>query len=521
MTIRLRAFALVLFVCAPAWSQVRVAPVEASRANVPAVHLGAVSVSALPNAGLTTLAAPSPFSAPTAAPSAQAFSLAAPLAVPSRLEPIGPVAAPRLRSAAVLVSAPGPSASPDSQPAVPTAAPGLRSAGAAARSLSAPALDPDALFDGRASRGLLAAADGPTPGRAGLPPRLGRSDRLKRFVRAAGVGVPAAVLVGAAGWLAPHAALAAVHGLGQAAYWLANPFAFLFTMPQVHKMLSRRSADISTGMIGIGLGAAALATLNFAFDGKTLMMARNLAQALGFGVMLGLYRLYTRRRGLTPPSKTRAIVETLAFAAAVTGLLFLAGPGLLAAVEGAAWMGKLLVASQIVSGFGFTYIMFAQLSKMRREHSAGDSSKMMMWAFLGTKTIWVWSLATMIGLATAPAWLTLPVSAAFIAVCWLVGRAALSRLLVEPWNFLPARLGLAGRELSHQRLGDIASFVALSAVILLLSGAGYLTFVDLLRVPAAGASRFAMYLLYTVQSLLACLATMKSLRLQSRYAKPN
>ncbi len=383
--------------------------------------------------------------------------------------------------------------------------------------LTAPSFDAAAYFDGSVSR---AAADGPVvPSPPDRAPSLKKPGRLARLARTVGNGVPAAVAMGVVGRVAPHAALAIVHGVGQAAYWLANPFAFLFTMPQVHKMLSRRSADISVGMISVGLLAAALTTLNFAFDGKTLMMARNLAQALGFGVMLILHRIYSRAPGKPLPSKGRALAETLAIGAALTGLLFLTGPWLMTAVQSVALIGKLLVPIQVLAGFGFTYQMFAQLSKMRREKSAGDSSPLMMWAFMGTKTIWVWSLAAMIGLASASPWLTLPVAAAFIAVCWIAGRAALSRLLVEPWPFLPERFGLRGHSLSHERLGDIASFVALSALILLLSAGGYFAFVDLLGVPAGATSLFAMYLLYTVQNLLACLATAKSLRLQSHFQK--
>ena len=142
----------------------------------------------------------------------------------------------------------------------------------------------------------------------------------------------------------------------------------------------------------------------------------------------------------------------------------------------------------------------------------------MMWAFLGTKTIWVWSLATMVSLATAPAWLTLPAAVGFAALCWLAGQAALARLLKAPWAFLPGQLSFQGRTLTRDRLVDIAAFVALSALILALSAAGYFAFVDVLGVPAAAAPRFAMYLLYMVQSLVACLATLKTLQLHKRFA---
>lgn len=423
---------------------------------------------------------------------------AASAAAPSIAAPLGSAAAPLdALGLSALASVPGPKG------------PG-----------SAPALDGDALFDGRAARPPLpAAADGPAPKPSAPAPGLRKGSRLSRWARVAGAGVPAAVAMGVAGRLAPHAALTAVHWIGQAAYWLANPFAFLFTMPQVHKMLARRSADVSAAMIAVGALAAALATLNFAYDGKTLMMARNLAQALGFAVMLVLRRVYSRSPGKAPPSRTRAYVETGLIAAGVTAVLFAAGPALMAAVQGIAAMNSLLVPLQVLSGFGFTYLMFAQLSKMRRANSPGDSSPAMMWAFLGTKTVWVWSLATMIGLATAPPWLTLPTAAAFIAACWIAGRAAIAGLLKAKWGFLPETVGFRGHALTRERLGDVGAFAALSALILLLSAGGYFAFVDVLGVPHAAAARFAMYLLYTVQSLIASLATLKSLSLQARFLK--
>jgi hypothetical protein len=254
--------------------------------------------------------------------------------------------------------------------------------------------------------------------------------------------------------------------------------------------------------------------LNFAFDGKDLMMHRNLAQLLGFGAMLLLQWRYARKPGQTPPSKRRALIEAGVFALAILGLMFAAGPVLMAVVPGIALMGSLLVPLQVLSGFGFTYLMYVQLSKMLRAHSAGDSSPAMTWAYLGTKTIWVWSLATMVSLATAPAWIVLPAAALFAAVCWFAGSAALSRLLKAPWAFLPEKVSLLGRSMPRERMIDVGAFVALSALILALSAAGFFAFVGLLGVPAAASARFAMYLLYMVQSLVASLATLKTLQLQ-------
>jgi len=498
----------------PAAGQVR--PVPAEAANVP---LSARVHAATASPFYPGLLAPSLAPALVVAPSASAFAAPAAALVPeARALPsalaVAALPAPIL-AAPALVSAPSSPAArrPDAVRAV--------------REMSADAGSPriegtlNAFFDGGLARAALpAAADGPE--RPSAAPKSGLApSRLRRALNFAGVAVPAAILVGVAGAVAPQAALIGVHWLGQAAYWLANPFAFLFTMPQVHRMLAHRSADVSTGMTAVGLAATVMATLNFAFDGKDLMMYRNLAQALGFAAMLVLQWRYARAPGRTPPSKRRALIETGAAALGVAGLMAAAGPALMAAVPAVALMGSLLVPLQIASGFGFTYLMYAQLSKMRRSGSAGDSSPAMMWAYLGTKTIWVWSLATMVSLATAPAWLTLPAAAGFAALCWLAGRAALSRLLKAPWHFLPENVNIAGRALTRDRLVDIGAFVALSALILALSAAGYFAFIDVLGVPAAAAPRFAMYLLYMVQSLVACLATLKTLRLQKRFGRPN
>jgi hypothetical protein len=501
-------------------AQVRPVPTEAGASPL------AVRVPAAPAASLgSVLLAPSAAFSLGAAPAAAAFSApAAAQALPASAPAAPSAAVPAPARPRPLAAAPAPLAGPAAKAARVFPAAGARTPRGAALdrafetfASAAPPADLDARFDGRLSRAELpAAADGPERAPQAPRPALA-SSRLRRALRFAGVAVPAAVLVGVAGAVAPHAASVGVHWLGQAAYWLANPFAFMFTVPQIHRMLSRRSGDVSAGMIAVGLAATAAATMNFAFDGKDLMMYRNLAQMLGFTALLGLQWRYARAPGQTPPSKRRALVETGAAALAVVGLMFAAGPALLTAIPGVAAMGALLVPLQVASGFGFTYLMYAQLSKMRRAHSSGDSSRAMMWAYLGTKTIWVWSLATMVSLATAPAWLTLPAAAGFAAVCWLAGRAALSRLVKAPWSFLPDHLSITGRTLTHDRLVDIAAFVALSALILALSAAGYFAFVDLLGVPAAAASRFAMYLLYMVQSLVACLATLKTLRLQKRF----
>ncbi|MDE2510160.1 MAG: hypothetical protein KGL74_03465, partial [Elusimicrobia bacterium] len=431
--------------------------------------------------------------------------------------PARAAAAPSLVPAAIAASAAPARRSPSARPASASASGRLET--------TAPENGPnlDALFDGRGARQSLSApAAGPDrgPSKTGLAPApagsLARA-RLLRHVRR--VALPAAAVAAVAfGAVSPHAAMAVLHGLGQTAYWLANPLAFLFTVPQIHRMLSRRSAEVSRSMTTVGLLSALVTTLCFAFDGKDLMMYRNLAQTLGFAAMLGLEFKYARAPGTKAPSKTRAAVETAGVVLAFTAAAALAGPLLLSVVPATALIGHLLVAFQVLSGFGFTYMMYAQLRKMSAEHSAGDSSSGMMWAYLGTKVIWLWSLATMLSLVSAPVWQTLAAGALFAGAGWLLSRAVLGRLLRAPWSFLPETVRFRGRTLTRRALGDFGAFVVLSALILGLSAAGHAAFVSFLGVPAASTSLFAMYLLYTVQNLVACVATLKTLRLHRRFA---
>ncbi len=375
----------------------------------------------------------------------------------------------------------------------------------------------NALFDGVAAR--LGAPATSEPGPSEPRPSLLSPNNTRRAKTIAVISIPLAAGAAVFGAVAPHLALQALHWLGQGAYWLANPFAFAFTIPQIYKMLSRRSASVSTSMITVGLLATAAMAVNMAFDGKDLMMYRNLAQAGGFAVMLLLKSRFASRPAASMPSRNRALLETAAIIVLGTAVLILGGPALAAAVGGFATMGAFLVPIQIVSGFGFTYLMYAQLTKMAREHSAGDSSQAMMWAYLGTKTIWLWSFATMMSLATGPAWIALSLGALFIGTCWFAGQAALSHLLHSPWAFLPEKLNFAGRSVTRDTMADAVAFVALSALILVLSGGGWLAFNAFLGVPAADGSRFLMYLLYTVQSLVACLATLRTLRMRASFDK--
>lgn len=376
-----------------------------------------------------------------------------------------------------------------------------------------------ALYDGAITRAQSPAAVPEGPEQPGARKPLLSPKTVRRAWRTAAVAVPVAVGAAVLGAAAPALALTVLHWLGQAAYWLANPFAFAFTLPQIHRMLTRRSADVSKGMLAVGFLSTAAMAVNMAFDGKDLMLYRNLAQAAGFGVMLYLQRRFTKKTDAPLPSKKTVWVQTAVAVAVMAAVLAAAGPLLAAVVPGIAAMGGLLVPFQIVSGFGFTYLMYAQLTKMQRDHSAGDSSPAMMWAYLGTKTIWLWSFATTMSLATGAPWLILSLGTLFIGLTWFAGQAALSRLLHAPWSFLPEKASFLGKTFTKGMLADGVAFVALSALILLLSGLGWLAFSSLLGVPAADSSRFVMYLMYTVQSLVACLATLRTLKMRAELDK--
>jgi len=494
------------------------APVSAAVLEIPAAVSGAplaaaAAASAAVHSASPIVLAPSAFFS-FAAPALTAAAPGVPLCVPVGVAPSAAVAvAPAAVAAPVRAFAVEPvvAAAPLAVSARVESAGVLAGTPPSSRDFPrAPALstDLDALFDGRASS---AAADPAPSSRRGAAPALGPARGSRR---ALGIGLPLAAAV--AGAVAPHAALAATHALGQAAYWLANPLAFLFTMPQIHRMLARRSAEISASMTIVGLISALATTLCFGFDGKDLMMYRNLAQAAGFGVLFALQARFSRVSA-QPPSKTRALIETVAVALGVVALMLAGGPALMAGAQALPLLGYLLAPLQILAGFGFTYMMYAQLKKMRAEHSSGDSSSGMMWAFLGTKTIWVWSFATMLALATAPAWRTLAVGAAFTGLSWFLSRAVLSRLLHQPWYFMPERVALRRWSISRAGMGDALAFAVLAALILALSLAAWAAFTVLLGVPAASASAFVMYAIYTVQNLVSCVATLETLRLQKRY----
>jgi hypothetical protein len=518
---------LALTSSAAAQSQVRVVPAEA---GLPPLAGAGVSA-AFPAPQATALFMPSasaligsPVFEASASPSAAAPS-AAPAAAPAVQRAFAAAFAAPVSAPALAFPAPSqaPTAAPletaKTSPSVLSAGDG-RSARPAAllRTAAAPRSDLGALFDGSAALPALPAAEeGPEPRLETRGPALSPRT-VRRAQRAFSIGVPlAAAGTIALGVVSPHLAMAVLHGVGQASYWLSNPLAFFFTIPQIYRILSRRSAEISLAMTAVGLVSALATTLCFAFDGKDFMMYRNLAQTAGFAAMLGLEVKYGRGAKGPAPSRPRALAETGAVVLALTAILIASGPLLMSIVPSVALMSSLLVPFQILSGFGFTYMMYAQLKKMSLEQSAGDSSAGMMWAYLGTKVIWVWSFATLLSLVAAPAWLTLAAGAAFAGVSWIATRALLTHLLSTPWSFLPEKISLRGRTLTRRTLGDAAAFVALAALILILSGVGHLAFASLLGIKAGASSLFAMYLLYTVQNLVAALATSKTLKLHAAF----
>lgn len=380
----------------------------------------------------------------------------------------------------------------------------------------------DQLYDGRAeaeNRSSLALQGTDSEHGPALlpspPPRIrGRAEKI------VDVAVPVAVAgVVALGFASPHLGLAVLHGLGNTAYWIANPLAFMFTMPQIYRILKHRSAEVSKMMTAIGLVSSLVTVLGFAFDGKSLMMYRTLAQTVGFAAMLGLEAKYSGAKERKVPSRRRTLIETGAVVLVLGAVLALAGPALMATIPAVALMSHLLVPFQILSGFGFTYMMYAQLRKMYLDHSSGDASSGMMWAYLGTKIIWIWSLATMLSLVAAPVGLTLAVAALFTGASWLATRFALTYLIHTPWTFLPEKIVFRGRTLTRRAMGDALAFLALSALTMALSGIGYFAFSSLLAVKAGESALFAMYLFYTVKNLISAMATAKTLRLQGRLGR--
>ena len=504
---------LLAVLCATAQAQVREAPpVEIAPLSAPVAATGPSMAIAPLRDALVALSAPSVDpSAPAAfaAPAAPVASAASARFASAAGTAVAAVAAPV--DASTLSAAP---ASEVLQDAAPRRSAGMLGPRAEVR-FAADEPNLDALFDGRLA---AAAADpevfesaAPRQAAAAPPAAARRSARLRRVLRVAAPVLAAAVI----GAIAPHAGMIGVRWLGQAAYWLANPLSFLFTIPQIHRMLANRSADVSASMTVVGFLSAFATTMCFAFDGKDLMMYRNLAQAAGFAVMLGLQFFFARSRR-APPSSRAALAQTALVSGGLAAAMLTAGPLLMALARALPVLGSLLVPLQILAGFGFTYMMYAQIQKMRAERSSGDSSTAMTVALAGTKMIWVWSLATMLSLARAPSWETLAAAAAVSWISWAVSRAAFARLLSASWSFLPERVALGRLSLSRRAIGDGLAFAAMAGLIMGLSAAAGIVCVAALAVPTASASAFGMYAIYTIQNLVSCVATLEALKLQKR-----
>lgn len=340
------------------------------------------------------------------------------------------------------------------------------------------------------SQSFALSADSAIPGAVARAARL--ADAIARpsrpLVRARGFAAPAVLFAVAAG-----AGVAAFGVVAQIAFWTANVLAFAYIAPQIHRLLRNRSADISSGTAAIGLVSAAVMTLDFAFLGQELMTYRNLAQAGGFAIVLGLKAWYDRRAPGGPAAASAAAWRT-ALALAGLGLLLVAGgPLALAAAPSAVWLDSLLVPFQMLSGLGFTWLMMPQFEKIAREGRVGDASETMAWGFVGTRTIWIWSLAALAAI---------PVGGTSIALAPL-GLFALAALGVS---------GLALAALRRSKLTRWKGFLALASVMAAEVLAGWLVLPHFAAVPDGQESKYLMYLCYLVQNLTAFLAAFMTAR---------
>lgn len=361
----------------------------------------------------------------------------------------------------------------------------------------ASAADPDLYLAGAQSFAL--SADSAIPG------AVARAARL-----AAAIARPPAkpsplrdwALPAVLGALAVASSVVAFDLLAQAAFWTANILAFAYIAPQIHRLLRNRSADISTGTVAIGLVSAAVMTVDFAHLGQELMTYRNLAQAGGFAIVLGLKAWYDRRKTARPASAPAAAGRTT-LALAGLGLILLAGgPLALALAPSAAWLSSLLVPFQMLSGLGFTWLMMPQFEKIAREGKVGDASEAMAWGFVGTRTIWIWSLSA---LAAIP-----------------LGGAAVS--LAPLATFAVAALAVSGLALGLLRRSNLTrwkGFLALAAVMAAEVLVGWLILPHFTAIPAGAESKYLMYLCYLVQNLTAFLAAVMTARAFRRSGSPS
>jgi len=350
------------------------------------------------------------------------------------------------------------------------------------------AADPDLYVAG--SQSFALSADSAIPGAVARAALL--ADAIARpparSSRARGLAAPALLAV-----LAVGSGVAAFGVVAQIAFWTANILAFVYIAPQIHRLLRNRSADISSGTAAIGLVAATVMTMDFAHLGQELMTYRNLAQAGGFGVLLGLKAWYDRRPGASPASPRAAAARTALALAGLGLILLVGGPLALAAAPSAAWLTPLLVPFQMISGLGFTWLMMPQFEKIAREGRIGDASEAMSWGFVGTRAIWIWSLSTLAAI---------PVGGAAVALAPLAIFAA-------------AALGVSGLALSLVRRSKLTrwrGFLALAAVMAAEVLAGWLILPHFAAIPAGAESKYLMYLCYLVQNLTAFLAAFMTAR---------
>lgn len=295
------------------------------------------------------------------------------------------------------------------------------------------------------------------------------------------------------GALAVASSVIAFDLLAQVAFWTANLLAFAYIAPQIYRLLRNRSADISTGTVAIGLVSAAVMTLDFAYLGQELMTYRNLAQAGGFAIVLGLKAWYDRRKAAAPASAPAAAGRTTVALAGLGIILLAGGPLALALAPSAAWLSSLLVPFQMLSGLGFTWLMMPQFEKIAREGTVGDASEAMAWGFVGTRTIWIWSLSA---LAAIP-----------------LGGAAVS--LAPLATFALAALAVSGLALGLLRRSNLTrwkGFLALAAVMSAEVLAGWLLLPHFAAIPAGAEAKYLMYLCYLVQNLTAFLAAVMTAR---------
>ena len=342
------------------------------------------------------------------------------------------------------------------------------------------------------SQSFALSADSAIPGAvaraAKVAQAIARAPLKLRPARARGWAAPAALAA-----LALAAGVFAFPLLAQAAFWTANILAFVYLAPQIHRLLRNRSADISFGTAAIGLVSAAVMTMDFAHLGQGLMTYRNLAQAGGFAIVLGLKAWYDRRPAAGPAPKAVAAGRTSLALAGLGFALLVGGPLALAAAPAAAWLDAWLVPFQMISGLGFTWLMMPQFEKIAREGRVGDASEPMAWGFVGTRAIWIWSLST---LAAIP-----------------IGGAAASLLPLALFSF--AALGTSGLALSLLRRSKLTrwkGFLALAAVMAAEVIAGWLILPHFAAVFPEAGSKYLMYLCYLVQNLTAFLAALMTAR---------